>query len=242
MHTDIPEGTDRSPLGPLAEGVLRRETARWWWVPLAAGVAWFVIAWLVLRANYTSLATVGVLVGVVFLIAAVNEAVLAGFMTGGWKAAHYILAVLFVAGALWAFIRPVETFFALASVLGLILFLQGALYIALGIGLRDVSPYWALQLLSGFLLTALGVWVSVSDRVWDLRARAVFVLLWVGLMALFRGISDIVLAFSMLWSAKRGDRREPDRAAVGTPARIPAQGGGTSTDAPRPETPSAPRP
>ena len=240
MHTDIPERTDWPLLGPLEEGV-RRQAGRWWWAPLAAGVVWFVIAWLVLRANYTSLATVGVLVGAAFLIAAVNEAALAGFMTGGWKVAHYILAVLFVASAVWAFVRPINTFFALASVLGLILFLQGAFYIALGIGLQGVSPYWWLQLLSGLLITSLGIWVSVSDRVWDLQARAVFILLWVGLMAVFRGISDIALAFSMLWFAKRGDRREPDRAAVGTPPRIPAQERRSPAEVPQPEARSAPR-
>jgi uncharacterized membrane protein HdeD (DUF308 family) len=222
--------------------VLRREAGRWWWAPLLAGIAWFVIGWLVLRANYTSLATVGVLIGVALLLIAVNEAAVAGFMTGGWKVANYALAVLFAMGAVWAFVRPIDTFFALASVLGLLLFLQGAFYIILGIGLRGVSPYWWLQLVSGILITALGIWVSVSDRVWDLRARAVFILLWVGLMAVFRGFSDMVLAFSMLWFAKKGEAREPGApAAGGAQARIPAQERRSPSETTRSSTPSPPQ-
>src|SRR6188472_1415010 len=113
--------------GPLGRRLLQREAARWWWVPLVAAVIWFVIAWMVLRLNYTSLTTVGILVGVVFLIAAANEVGLAAFMGGGWAVLHVILAVLFALGAVWAFVRPVNTVFALASVLGLLLFLQGVL-------------------------------------------------------------------------------------------------------------------
>src|SRR6478672_4138180 len=88
--------------------VLQREVAHWWWLPLAGALVWFLIAWLVLRANYSSLATVGVLVGVAFVIAALNEAALAALMRGGWAALHIVLAVGFVLGAVWAFVRPVN--------------------------------------------------------------------------------------------------------------------------------------
>jgi uncharacterized membrane protein HdeD (DUF308 family) len=222
MRTDNPDRTDVPEPEGLVLGVLRREAGRWWWVPLVAGVIWFVIAWLVLRMDVTSLATVGVLVGVLFLIAGVNEAAMGTFVAGGWKVAHYVLAAVFVLGAVWAFARPINTFFALASVLGLLLFLQGALYIVRGIALRGLSPFWGLELVSGILITLLAFWVSISDRYFGLGGRTVFILIWVGFMALFRGFSDIVLAFSMLWFAKRGDRGEPDRAAAeGSLRRIP---------------------
>jgi uncharacterized membrane protein HdeD (DUF308 family) len=221
MRTDIRESAEPPDPGGSVLSVLRREAGRWWWVPLVAGVIWFVIAWLLLRMDITSLATVGVMVGIVFLIAAVNEAAMGAFVAGGWKVAHYVLAAVFVLGAVWAFARPIDTFFALASVLGLILFLQGALYIVRGIALRGVSPYWGLELVSGILIALLAFWVSISDRYFGLEGRTVFILVWVGFMALFRGFSDIVLAFSMLWFAKRGKGREPDRAAEGTPRQVP---------------------
>jgi uncharacterized membrane protein HdeD (DUF308 family) len=204
--------------GPLGAGrrLLQRGAARWWWVPLIAAVVWFVIAWLVLRANYTSLATVGVLVGAVLLVALVNELGVAAVMTGGWRFAHLALAALYLLGALWGFIRPVNTFFALASVLGLLLFLQGVSYLIRGVALRDETPYWWLDVVSGGLLTLLAIWVSSSDRMFNLGARAAFILLWVGFMAIFRGLSAIMFAFALR------------RVAQGTP---PAQALGLADDA-----------
>src|SRR4029450_10710133 len=144
--------------------------------------------------SYTSLATVGVLVGVVFLVAAVTEGALAAVVTGGWKVWHIVLAVIFALGAIWAFVRPVNTFFALASMLGLLLFLQGFFYVAEAFALRDDSPYWWLQLISGGLIVVLALWISTSDRAWDLAARSAFILLWVGFMAGFHGLRDLALA------------------------------------------------
>jgi uncharacterized membrane protein HdeD (DUF308 family) len=205
----------------LGRRLLQRQAARWWWAPLVAALVWFVIAWLVFRANYTSLATVGVLVGVVLLIAAANEAAVAAMMRGGWAVLHIALSVFFVLGALWSFIRPVNTFFALASVLGLLLLLQGLLTLMRGLALRDETPHWWLEAVTGGLLLLLGLWVSTSDRVWNLAGRAVFILLWVGLMALFRGISDVMLAFSLRRFAMAGEERRPVTADA-TPS-IPAQ-------------------
>lgn len=218
MYTDVPQPQPRG----LAGRLLQRKAARWWWAPLAAGIIWFLIAWLVLRADVTSLATVGVLVGVVFLVAAVTEGALGGIMIGGWKVSHYALAVLFLLGALWSFVRPINTFFALASMLGLLLFLQGVFYIARSLALRDESPYWWLGLVSGVLIALLALWVSTSDRVWDLANRAAFILLWVGFMAIFRGLSDIVLAFEL----RRLGKAQPDElesVAGGAPRPVPAE-------------------
>jgi uncharacterized membrane protein HdeD (DUF308 family) len=189
--------TDTVGLVGSGRRLLQREAARYWWVPLVGAAVWFVIAWLVLRANYTSLATVGVLIGIVLLVATVNEVAVGAVMRGGWRVLHIALAILFLLGALWAFIRPINTFFALASVLGLLLFLQGVTYLIRGIALRDATPYWWLDLVSGGLLTLLAIWVSESDRMYSLGARAAFILLWVGFMAIFRGFSDIGLAFSL---------------------------------------------
>lgn len=44
-----------------------------WWLFLIIEIAWVIIALVVLRFDTTSLATVGALVGVVFLLAGLNE-------------------------------------------------------------------------------------------------------------------------------------------------------------------------
>jgi uncharacterized membrane protein HdeD (DUF308 family) len=164
---------------------------------------------------------VGILVGAVFLMAAVNEIGLSAVVTGGWRAVHIGLAVLFLLGGLWGFVRPINTFFALASVLGLLLFLQGLFYLMRGIALREESPTWWLDLVSGGLLVALTIWISTSDRVWTLGARAAFILVWVGFLAVFRGFSDLVVAFELRRIGK-GSWPEEER-GPGAEAVIPPQ-------------------
>jgi uncharacterized membrane protein HdeD (DUF308 family) len=179
------------------ERMIVRQWARYWWVFLVSGIVWLLIAWVVLRGNQTSIAAVGVLVGVVFLLAGINEVGMAAVVPGGWKVWHYILAGIFLLGALWGFIRPVNTFFALASVLGLILIFYGAFDIIQAIASRAVNPYWWLQLITGILLILLAFWVSGSDRVYALAQRTYLLLLWVGFLALFRGFSQIFMAFAV---------------------------------------------
>jgi uncharacterized membrane protein HdeD (DUF308 family) len=162
-----------------------------------SGILWLLIAWVVLRGNQTSIAAVGVLVGVVFLLAGINEAGLAALAPGGWKVWHYLVAVIFFPGALWGFLRPVDTFFALASVLGLILIFYGSFEIIQGVASRAVNPWWWVNLITGILLVLLAFWVSGSDRVYDLAQRTFLILFWVGLVALFRGFTQIMLACSV---------------------------------------------
>jgi len=170
------------------ENMATREGARYWWVFLLLGLLWFLIAWLALRLNATSIATVGVLIGVVFLFAAINELDVAAMIPGGWKVWHYIMAAIFFLGGLYGFFRPVSTFFALASVLGLVLILYGTFQIIEGIASRAVNRYWWLNLITGVLLILLAFWVSGSDRVYALAQRGYLILFWVGFLALFRGL------------------------------------------------------
>jgi uncharacterized membrane protein HdeD (DUF308 family) len=192
------------------ERMVVREAARYWWVFLLLGLAWFLIAWLVLRLNTTSIATVGVLLGVVFLFAAINDLGVAAVASGGWKVWYYVMAAIFFLGALYGFFRPVNTFFALASVLGLILILYGTFEIIQGVASREVNPYWWLNLVTGILLILLAFWVSGSDRVYALAQRTYLILFWVGFLALFRGFEQIFLAFTV----RRAGR---DAAAVDAP-------------------------
>jgi uncharacterized membrane protein HdeD (DUF308 family) len=192
------------------ERMVVREAARYWWVFLVTGIAWLIVAWLVLRLNVTSLTTVGVLLGVVFLGAGINEVALASVVPGGWKVWHIIMAMIFFLCALWGFIEPIDTFFALVSVLGLILIFYGGFEIIRAVASRPVNPYWWLGLIAGILLLLLAFWVSGSDRAYALAQRTYLILFWVGFFALFRGFTQIILAFSI--------RHEGKEAAAGLPA------------------------
>jgi uncharacterized membrane protein HdeD (DUF308 family) len=180
----------------MMDAEIRREAtgfAKSWWLFLITGLAWLLVAVLVLRFDITSVKTVGVLVGVMFLGAAVNEFMASATVSGGWRWVHVFLGVIFVLGALWGFIEPVDTFFALASVLGFILVLMGTMYIVEAVLSREQNPLWWLGLIAGILMLLLAIWVS--QRFYP--ARAELILLWVGFMAIFRGIGEIVMAFHL---------------------------------------------
>ena len=166
-----------------------------WWVFLITGIAWMLISIVVLRYNVhptTSVATVGVLIGVLFLVACVNEFGVAA-AAEGWRWLHFVLALVFGLGALWGFFRPVNTFFALASVIGFLFVFWGAMMIIESVETRGANPMWGLGLATGILVVLLGFWAAQQFY----PARAELILLWVGFMALFRGIGQLVLAFSI---------------------------------------------
>ena len=187
------------------ERMIVREGARYWWVFLVTGISWLLLAWLVLRLNETSITTVGVLLGVVFIAAGVNEAGLGALVSGGWRLWHYVMSFIFFLGGLWGLIRPVNTFFALASVLGLILIFYGTFEIARAVAWRALNPYWWIGLISGVLLILLAIWVSGSDRVYALAQRTYLILFWIGFMALFKGFSQLMLAFGIRHAGKAVD-------------------------------------
>ena len=66
-----------------------------WWVFLVSGIVWFVIAVVVLRLDITSVTTIGLLLGAVFLFSAVYQFSLAAIQGGGWAVFRVPLGVLF---------------------------------------------------------------------------------------------------------------------------------------------------
>ena len=171
-----------------------------WWVVLIMGIVWFVIALVVLRINETSITTVGVIMGVVLVFGALGEMVAVGLVEGGgWRIWHAILSVLFLLAAIWAFTEPKQAFWALASVLGFMLLLVGVFEIARAFAMKEENEGWWLSLTAGILYIVLAFWVSQQlDPV-----KGQLLLFIVGIFALLRGISEIVLAFALRSAGKQ---------------------------------------
>jgi uncharacterized membrane protein HdeD (DUF308 family) len=123
---------------------------------------------------------------------------------GGWKWFHFILGGLFLIGSIWSFFNPFESFYALASVLGLLLILMGSFEITRSIVSRSENELWWLGLTVGILEILLAFWVSQQY----FPARAELLLLWVGFMAIFRGFAQIALAFGVRHAGKELEREE----------------------------------
>ena len=168
-----------------------------WWMFLLTGIAWLIASVLILRITTASVATVGVLMGVLFLVAMLDEFFI-GAVSPTWRWAHILMGVLFAIGAGWSFAQPYNAFWALASVLGLLLILRGTFDIITAVVTKDINSAWWLGMVAGILEIFLGFWASQQF----LSVRGALLLVWVGLFALFRGISEIVIAFE-LRSAQR---------------------------------------
>lgn len=175
-----------------AGAAAREEGSAYWWLFLATGIIWLWASIVVLRFDNRSITAVGVILGVVLLGAAANEAIIA--VAGvGWRWAHWLLSAFFVLGALWAFIRPEDAFWALASVLGFLLIIKGTIDIGEAVATKPVNDLWWLLLVAGILEVFLAFWVSQQFY----PARADLLILWVGFAALFRGVTEIALAFRL---------------------------------------------
>jgi uncharacterized membrane protein HdeD (DUF308 family) len=169
-----------------------------WWIFLVTGVIWLLISVLVLRFNETSVGTVGLILGIVFVGAAINEFVIFALLRSGWRWLNLALALMFTAGAVYCFASPQDAFWDLASVLGLLLILMGTFQIIGAVVSRNTNEVWWLGLIVGVIELMLGFWASQQFY----PARAALILLWVGFFALFRGITEIVLAFRIRSAGK----------------------------------------
>jgi uncharacterized membrane protein HdeD (DUF308 family) len=171
---------------------------RLWWVVLLAGIAWFLISLVILRFDTTSVTTVGILLGVVFLAAACNE-VLELVVVPSWRFLRILLAVVFTVAAFWCFASPDDAFWSLASILGLLFVLKGTFDIFAAAESRAFNSLWGLGLAAGILEVLLGFWASQQFY----PARAALILLWIGFATMFRGIAEISVAFQLRQAHKR---------------------------------------
>ena len=74
-----------------------KAVSRLWWLWLAAGIAWIVIALIILQFDQASVTTVGVLVGLMFILSGFQQFVF-GSLAGGWlRVVMWLFAVLFLA-------------------------------------------------------------------------------------------------------------------------------------------------
>ena len=170
-----------------------REVTGSWWLFLLTGIAWLLVSVIVLRFDISSIASVGALLGVIFIVAGANEFMAMALRDMGWKWLHGLLGVLFIIGGIWAFVHPIDAFYELASILGFLLIFKGTLDIVGSVMQKLVSELWWLSLIVGLLELLLGFWASQQV----FAPRAILILTWVGFFAIFRGIGEIVLAFEL---------------------------------------------
>ena len=168
------------------------QIASYWWVELLLGVLWMVIAVVVLKFNHASVVTVGVLTGIMFLLFAAEEFALAALdRSARWLWA--IFGVLLTVGGIISLVHPSATFAGFADILGFVFLLIGILWMFQAFTERVFNDLWWLGLVSGILMVILAFWVSGQFFL----ERAYTLLVFAGIWAAMKGITDIVRAFQI---------------------------------------------
>ncbi len=169
------------------------QIARYWWVELVIGAFWVVIALVILKFNHASVVTVGILIGIMFLIFAVEEFVLAAMSTGWVRWLWALFGVLLTAAGIVSLIHPRNTFAGFADILGFVFLLIGVIWTIQAFVEREFNPLWWLGLTAGILMIILAFWVDGEFFL----SRAATLLVFAGIWALMKGITDIVRAFQI---------------------------------------------
>ena len=160
------------------------------WLFVITGIAWTLVALIVLRFDYTSVNAIAILFGIVAIAAGVFEMGMTILARGWWKLLYGALAVVFIATGVVSFIHPGDTFVGLAAVISFFLVFAGTFDIITAISARREIEVWWLQLVGGIIELALGFWAAGYYG-----RSAVLLVAWVSAFAIIRGVTNIVLAF-----------------------------------------------
>ncbi len=195
-HADERKGGPRNgqiPLGPsLGPEAALEKVASYWWVELLLGVFWVVISLVVLKFNQASVTTVGILTGLMFLLFAAQESVLAAVdRPRRWL--WVIFSVLLAASGIVALVQPTATFVGFADILGFVFLIIGVMWMVQAFTERPINDLWWLTLIGGILMTGMAFWVSGQFFV----GRAYTLLIFAGVWAMTSGLIDIVRAFQI---------------------------------------------
>jgi uncharacterized membrane protein HdeD (DUF308 family) len=169
-----------------------------WWLFLVTGIAWFVFALLVFQWDYTTVKAISYLFGIVALVAALNELLQIVVSTTGWKIVHGLLGVLFAIVGIWALVQPESAFSTIAALIGFFFLFKGIFDIMVAFATKALYEHWWIQLLVGIVEILLAFWVAGS-----FREKVILLVVYVGIIGLTRGITEILLAFKLRGLKKR---------------------------------------
>jgi uncharacterized membrane protein HdeD (DUF308 family) len=169
------------------------QMARWWWAWLVAGILWVVASAIILQFDRRSAALVGVVLGVMFIVAGLEELTVSALTQSGWKWLWIIFGVLLIIGGIWALVNPIRTFVVMADILGFLFLLVGVGWIIQAMATKESDSLWWLGLVAGIVMIGLGFWAASQL----LATQAFALLFFAGIWALLKGITDIFKAFQI---------------------------------------------
>ena len=186
-----------------------QEVTRGWGWFLAAGIAWIVFAFFVLSFNYRTVWAIAVFFGIGFIFGGIMELAVAS-VAPGWKWLYILIGIVSIAAGVIALVWPGQTFLVLSAIVGWLLLFYGIIDIVFAFSSRHLEGLWWMQLISGIIMVLLGFWaISPDDATVSTYRGAVLLAVWIGVAALFRGISDIILGFRLRSAHRDLERLAP---------------------------------
>ena len=182
--------------GPALDAESRRQlrdVSKLWWLWLVFGIAWTLIAVVILQFDQASINTVGILIGIMFFAAALQNSVLFALAEGGIRWLFAIFGFLFVCAGVATFISPENTFAAIADMLGFLFLLVGIFWLIQAFATRDVNELWWFGLIAGILMIILAFWTGGQFFI----EKQYVLLVFAGIWALMEGITDFIKAFQI---------------------------------------------
>jgi uncharacterized membrane protein HdeD (DUF308 family) len=164
-----------------------------WWLWLVTGVLWIIVALAVLQFDKASISTVGVIIGLMFLFAGTQQFAAAALSDGAARWLAIGFGALLVVAGIVALFNPKNTFAGMADILGFLFLCVAATWIVEALVTRDENDLWWLGLISGILMAIMAFWTSGQFFI----QKAYILLVFAGIWALMKGVTDIVRAFQV---------------------------------------------
>jgi uncharacterized membrane protein HdeD (DUF308 family) len=164
-----------------------------WWLWLVSGVFWIVVALVVLQFDDASVKTVGVLIGIMFLVAGLQNFFTGSLAGGALQWVLWIFGVLFVIAGVISLIRPEDTFAGVADILGFLFLVVGLFWLIEAFAERGVNDLWWFGLIAGVSLIILAFWTGGQFFI----EKQYVLLVFAGIWALFHGVGDLIKAFQI---------------------------------------------
>jgi uncharacterized membrane protein HdeD (DUF308 family) len=168
------------------------ELARWWWAWLVMGILWVIASMVILQFRQSSITLVGVVIGIMFVAAGLQE-IITAYVSAGWRWLWAAFGTIFVIGGIYALFNPTQTFLVVADLLGALFALTGIFWVIEAFATVNVNRLWWLGLISGICMIGLGFWAAGQFT----ATKAYTLLVFAGIWALFHGLGDIVKAFAI---------------------------------------------
>jgi uncharacterized membrane protein HdeD (DUF308 family) len=185
---------------------LKMVTGSWGWF-LAAGIGWIVFSFFVLSFNYRTVWAIALFFGIGFIMGGFMEFAVAA-VAPGWKWLYIIIGIVSIVAGVIALAWPGQTFLVLSALAGWLLFFYGIIDVVFAFSTRRVESLWWTQLVTGIIMVLLGFWaISPDAQTVSTYRGSVLLVVWIGVAALFRGISDTIVGFRL--RSARADLERP---------------------------------